>query len=492
MLAPVATTLFDFRVRLLECAGCGAPIEAAVEGGMARCGYCGATNQIGRRRRDTVARAAPSMADEIARRSRLQGQLHSPVHGHAYDMSRPPIGFEGLLGSPEALRHAYASAKAAGAPVSTTDQHRLAWLALRMADAYGAGGQRREQRAILETTLDVLPDAGHRHLLRCRLAVEALRDGDPNSAAGWLAECDARQEVLQLDSCFRAAQARLHATRGELPAMLELLGSAEGDVPIHPELIDEVFVLRLHALDGLGQGARADALLGDLRDFSRQRAIPALARREGLAVGVVLRCLTRDLSRIPGTWVRASIAPLALWPVLAVVLFVPVTIARCANVDPLMGLHGNTLCPRFCEGCHGPLRTYTEWSCSGGECSTNGPQYFCPSPENGIAEMDEFTLGTRLRSLARWEMSYAPGAATLLVLMALSFPFVVFLILRMRWIGGKKRAAIEKEIEALTAHFRVRAPPPYRSNALVAFLVVITMDVGGAMLLVGAILLELR
>lgn len=487
----MATTLFDIRVRLLECAGCGAPLEAAVAGGTARCGYCGATNRIAKRSRDTVQKPPPSMAEEVARRSRLAAQLATPVTGHVYDMARPPMGYEALVGAPEGLRQAYLSMKAAGAPPTASDQHRLAWTVLRLADAYGAGGQRRELRAILETTLDMLPDAGHRHLLRCRLATEALRDGDPTAAEGWLGECDARQEVLQLDSAFRAAQARLHAARGELPAVLELLGVARADVPIHPENRSEVSALRLHALDGIGEVQRADALLAQM-DARARLDVLALARAEGLAIGVVIRARSAELARLPGTWLGALIGPLGVWPILAVVLFVPVTIVRCGfNADPLLGVHGHSLCPRYCEGCHGPLRTITRWSCSGGECSTNGPQYFCPAPENGIDRMDDDVLEANVYRLTYWELSYAPAAATLLLLLAMTLPLVLFLILRNRFVGGRRRRAIADDIAALAAHYRQRAPPPPSSGSkAAAVLIALTVDAIFIAALIGVVWLE--
>ena len=45
----LATTLFRYDVRILMCEQCGAPLDAAPEGGHVACRFCQARNQIGRR-----------------------------------------------------------------------------------------------------------------------------------------------------------------------------------------------------------------------------------------------------------------------------------------------------------------------------------------------------------------------------------------------------------------------------------------------------------
>jgi hypothetical protein len=93
------TTIFDVRIRTVECERCGAPVECPRNGGNIPCRYCGSINAIATRSLDVTARKSESMAESVARMGRLKSQLDSPLEGHPYDLERYPMGW-----SEEALK----------------------------------------------------------------------------------------------------------------------------------------------------------------------------------------------------------------------------------------------------------------------------------------------------------------------------------------------------------------------------------------------------
>ena len=260
----MTTTIFDARTRTVECSRCGAPIAAARQGGEVACRYCATLNVVATRAFDAREGRALSLADEVARLTRLQAQLEHPLQGHAYDLRRAPAGFaEGDVARPDArdrLRRAWLEAKAATAGPGEP-QRRLLWIALALAGAHRKAGDALQARAVLETVIGLLEDAGHRHLARCRLADEALAEGDVAAAEGWLAECDPAPEVIELDGPYRAALARARSAKGEFEGALSVVGRREGDVPLEPSLRLPMAAVRIHSLEALGQ---LDAGLGSV------------------------------------------------------------------------------------------------------------------------------------------------------------------------------------------------------------------------------------
>ena len=89
------STAFDVHIRTLECDRCGAPIATGEHGGQVTCAYCGVVNIVETRRVAAGAGTKRSMADEVARLSRLKAQQLNPVQAHAYDLTRPPCGLSG-------------------------------------------------------------------------------------------------------------------------------------------------------------------------------------------------------------------------------------------------------------------------------------------------------------------------------------------------------------------------------------------------------------
>jgi hypothetical protein len=451
-------TTFDVRVRTLECPRCGAPVSAAMLGGRAQCAYCSAVFEVATRASDARAHAAPSAADEVARLSRLKAQLEHPVTGHPYDLERAAASAAGV-----SLRDAWLRSKTA--PVATPDEGRLlCWIALRLAEAERAAGRPLQARAALETALDRLTDEGHRHLVRCQLAVEAVREGDLDSAEGWLAECDPAPEILELDGPYREALARVRLARGDVAGVLAVLGERDEDVPFHPSLSTARVLLRLQALELSRRDADADRELRAAMLRSGDAVVMGALAVEGYAPRARLRVLAAERSRLARSFGAAAAPALALLPVLAFALSIGVLIPRCTfDADPLFGVNGYLLCPAKCPDCDGPLRLVTVWEGGNGEYSTNGPQYFCPSKTNGVARMTSKELEQHAGELAKYELGASPAATTYLFLLGLASPWVVARGVRRRREDAARRAELDRAIGALVAEAREPAPPDVAS-----------------------------
>ncbi|MEJ7731576.1 MAG: hypothetical protein WKG00_20480 [Polyangiaceae bacterium] len=260
----MTTTSFDIAVRTLECSRCGGPIAAPLAGARTTCRYCGAENVIaGRTRRGLTTAGQPSLGDEVARRSRLQAQVDHPLPGNPYDMRQLPPGWApGDETRLDRLRDAWKTAKASAAGARLPAQQRaLLWLALRLADAEHRGRNGLASRAVLETALDLLPDAGHRQMVLCRMVVEAAREGDLAAAEAWLAECDPAPEVLDVDGVHRAAQAWVARGKRDPLGMLAVVGATAAEVPTAPGCAVDLAALRADALESMSRIPEAYAEL---------------------------------------------------------------------------------------------------------------------------------------------------------------------------------------------------------------------------------------
>mgnify|MGYP002632528245 CR=1 FL=1 len=467
----VGHNAFDITIRALECQQCAAPVSAPKGGGQVACDYCGAVNLVVTRGVDAPS-ATSSLADDVLRLSQLKSQLEHPVTGHAYDLSRPPAGL-GLHTSTAALdavwRGLRADAESAQTPAA---QHKMCWVVMTLADRRLSAGKALESRAILETALDLLADAGHRHLVRCRLVTEAVMEGEHDAAAGWLAECDPNTEVLELDSTYREAAARVRLAHRDWEGVLAITGRTHHDIPVHPDHHRDVAYIRLHCLEQSGAAGEAHRLLRELVAQYGEETTLAGLESQGLAPRSVqnqrsqaqryaaqeerddLRQRFAQLAARPerafsffGSVRRVFITA----PIWATVFFFLVLIPRCSfDVDPLLGVHGYALCPLACKGCDGPLRVVTHWNQTGpGEWTSNGPQYFCSSKSNGVANMSAEELDRRRSSLARYELHWSPAAASWLVLLVVAFPWAVILAMSAHVVRARRRGRVERELAGL-------------------------------------------
>jgi len=435
------TTSFDSSVRTIECSRCGAPVAAPQAGGRLPCRYCGTLNDINTRKADTEGRRPPSLADDVARLSRLKAQVEHPVSGHPYELDRPPVGWPfqpaGSTPDPQRLKAEWTAAKARAASARSPEEQRgLLWIALRLTDAKSAVGQRIEARALLETALDLLDDPGHRHIVRCRLAVEAVREGNLAASAGWLAECDPAPELLVLDSAYRSAKGTLLAAQRDFQGVIGLVGSSVGEIPVDRSHAPHLAALRVHAWEQLGQPDRArQALLGG--PGVSLNAIVAVLEQSGLAPNTLRdqRRLDLDLLVMQRSGVRTGLAalagPLGVLPLLAAAGLFLATMPRCFfDADPLLGTPGYALCPQLCSDCTGPWRVYTEWHHRGNKSSTDGPEYYCPSPTNRVLTMSDKELESNSGALSEYQLYVAPAASTWLMFLVLLVPVLPFLAWR--------------------------------------------------------------
>jgi hypothetical protein len=481
----MSATSFDVHIRALECPRCGAPVEGEIQGGRASCGYCGAAVELATRAPDKRAGAPRSLGDEVARLSRLKAQLENPVEGHAYDLARAGVEAAGT-----SLRDAWARAKLA--PPATPEAGRLlCWIALKLADAERDAGSPKRARAALETALDRLVDDGHKHLVRCRLAIEAAREGDLASAEGWLAECDAAPELLELDGPYREALARVRLGHGDPAGVLTVLGAREGDVPFHPSLGTARIPLRLEALERLGRDDDADAELASAISRHSEDEVLANLSVKRFAPRARLRHLAARRAALPRGYLAATAGPLAALPVLALVAAIGALIPRCTfDVDPFFGVQGHLLCPAKCVDCRGPLRVVTVWHDQGDGYSTNGPQYFCPSPKNGLDRLRSRELASRVHELRAYELGHSPQATTYLFLLGLGVPWAL-------WRGAGRtasartaRAGFDAQIGAIVAETGVPAPAE-RPAASGGFLRALLVFCGAALLALLVIAVDL-
>lgn len=486
---------FEIGARVIECPRCGAPVRGPREGGEILCGACGAPDRMAPRD-DRPPSALPSPSDEIDRLARLRIQAEHPAGGHAYDLHPAPLGWSAAdlaaRGARERLLREWTAARAAG--VGTAEEgRRLLWLALRRADAERAAGQPAKARAALETALELLPDAGHRQLARFRLAAEALAEGDAASAEGWLSPCDPAPRVLEIDGAWREIRARVKAAQGDPRGVLEATGERAETVPVHPDFAASLTAYRVHALESLGHLDEGRAELAAATDAARatlaREALAPRLREEGRRSALAALAAQRD--QLP-TGLAALRGPLATIPALALAGLVAVTIPRCFfDADPFLGAHGYVLCPHRCEGCTGPLRVYTAWSHSGGEHSTNGPDYYCASPGNRVATMSERELEGARHQLDRYELSFAPAAATYLTFLLLLLPLVPILGLRGHRGAARRRAELEEAMATLASTLSPPADPPERAPGRAALGSWSMLVIGPALVALAVIALEL-
>ena len=499
------TTSFDIHVRTLECKRCGAPVATDQGGGEITCRYCGVVNVLPTRHAAQGAGAVRSLADEVARLSRLKAQLVNPISAHAYDLDLPPMGWQkGQVHQPAGQERAsteWRSARANPSPLPE-EQRKICWLSLALADGYRRAKEPLKARAVLETALEMLADDGHRQLVRCRLAVGALDEGDLESAAGWLHECDPFPEVLELDSAYRDAQGRLHTARGDGPALLSVVGARVTDIPIAPEHDRSVALMRIHGLELSGHAAEADAELARasgtnglrsvLADLAEGNLAPEVRQRAARrALEQQLKGLTSKREMLAGHVIDAMLPSLTWLPVLAAALMVPIAVSHCvADADPLMGAYGYPLCPKVCDGCHGPVRVSTSWQSVGnGEWTSDGADYYCASDKNGMDDLSDDELEDSARSLEPYRLNaLAAAGASYLMLLTLLMLLLPFQGAK-RWLSHRgPRVALTAEIEELAGQLRV-APPPPAPPHVESFGVGIRVLLGAAA--VGALLLVL-
>lgn len=435
---------FDTLTRVIECAHCGAPL-AGSEQSQVRCSYCGATNQVELRPRATAKNLTP--AQQIARMSALKAQLDHPVPGHVYDMDTPPPRLQG-----QRVHNRMASAeyvalwnqlRAKQGPRDLEDQRSLTWVAIRAAITFSETGRPREARAKLETALDLVEDSGLRHLLRCELALCAIRAREARAARGWISECDPYAEVLELDSIFRMANARLALLEGNPQEALQQIGSAPGVVPLDSSYEQHAKGIRAHAAELMGQAPVA-------MDESELDML----RNEQLAPGARLALVKRELRKARASRENSSsltwllLTTLMKTPYWALLFAVITTAGGCiTQTGPMGGLSSEVLCSRVCATCRGP---FTHVSYRVNEDSRY--DVVCDDPSGRPSRLDHGNAFLHARS---HEEQVLPGGFWTLIGVAffvyspLALVIAFFRTLRARGRMLRRSAEFERQIASL-------------------------------------------
>lgn len=438
----MATTLYSHSLRILACQGCGAPLEAAVQGGSFGCTYCGAVNRLAARdeRRDLErAREALSIS-ESERYSRLREQ--------EYAGELLPAAIDGMVtadGSlaPESIEEAKrewlsARAELEAAP-SFPIQERFFHLTVLLAPHFAE----RARRAVLETAAETLTDDRHRHVLRCLLATHAAREGDTLAAEEWLSTCNPRSVDLTMDSSHRLASATLSSARGDYAQTLAILGVRDDDVPITARAHLPCALLRIDALERSGRIEEATEKLRELLDEYGEDTLRAaiLEQRPLRVCDETWFRIARAQARRRITGIEMEIGALEAHRfdsrklLRSAFIFIVTTVtvwgftSDIIQVDPLFGAHAAIVCPRICKGCHGPYRHdgWTETTRRGGEVTIGFVRFrLCRDPQGRIAALTDHDLNMALRRGEAWLQPYRVGSWLVygLLFVALA-PFVV-------------------------------------------------------------------
>jgi len=205
---------------------------------------------------------------------------------------------------------------------------------------------------------------------------------------------------------------------------------------------------------------------------------------------VILEDLVAKRRRLRVGYAAAARSVFGL-PLVALTALLLTTALRCIDFDPLLGSPGYLLCPAACEGCTGPWRVVTHWSrnTKGGFSTKNGPQFFCPSPTNGIASLTPEQLKDRRDSFSGSELVMAPAAASYLAWLILLLPIVPFHVRHAVNAAKGEAAVLETEILEAAQEAGSQAPEPPlapKSSVLMKPIGVVIASVFVALAVIGA------
>lgn len=297
-----AGPVFDFTVRAIACINCGAPQRIPPAGGTVECSHCRSTLVVEPRRTEAGQPERPPLpasAYDLEAFLRSTGQ-----DGKPWSESLPVFRQRWS----EARQH---PERDGGYP--------LFGATLMLATGHGALGDQVERRAVLETALELLPDRGHRCIVRCHLARAANRLGERDAADAWLAECDPRGLADVVADEIRVTQASLANGRGDHARVLELVVPGAQATGASASLGAQ---LRIDSLENVGRhaDARAELAIAIERHGApvvlgwmaanelapRTRAEFGRPRRKGASLVLVLALLALAGGTV--AWVLASMA----------------------------------------------------------------------------------------------------------------------------------------------------------------------------------------
>ncbi len=245
-------------------------------GGSVKCEFCQTPHLVLRRDETAdIAEAKRAGATEISEAERfhklrlqdfqpsvLPPDLAGYMLGNIFDRSHTKTALADWVATRKRLQ--------TGASFATAQ--RLFHLTMLLAPAL----EDRHKRALLESAAEVLPDRGHRHRIRCRLAQLAALAGEGQAAYLWLEPCNPRPVDLREDTVYRIAVGYLATAAKAFDKVLVLLDDRADQVPIADEHELEASLLRINALERSGRTPEAmqqlrALLYGDTRNIAAAR-----------------------------------------------------------------------------------------------------------------------------------------------------------------------------------------------------------------------------
>ncbi len=247
-------TIFSYDVRVVMCQNCGAPIEAATGAGQVQCSYCQTQHQLIGRKEDPVEPAAAAQQiDENQRIVMLRQQDGKPMV--------PPQSIMSLLQGGKLpdwkIQEAVAVWQNTRRQLESTNDYEAAesllFLTILLSNHYSEKGEKLQQRAMFESSLEVFTLPRHRQMMRGALARFAALEGDLEAAERWLAPCNPRSQDLQADTAYRISRATIDTAKNDFNAVIQTLGQDLQQVPILDAMEAIAVVLRANAWERLGQ-----------------------------------------------------------------------------------------------------------------------------------------------------------------------------------------------------------------------------------------------
>jgi predicted RNA-binding Zn-ribbon protein involved in translation (DUF1610 family) len=281
----MSNNAYTTQLRALICPSCGAPVTTPPQGGAFQCGYCRAVGNVAARMDARPHATPPSPAQEQARLAKLRFQYEQGAQASPYSTFVAPQDVTHLvsLRPPNSWGpwfEAWKSAVALLAQQPTEHkQKRVFWLSQLTGTAVLNLGltDPTRGRAIRETALELLPDAGHKQIMRCALSRAACLQRDLPSAEQWLAACDPYPGNLTLDTEYRVSVAYLSLAYGRWAAILEALGNQPGVIPIDYGRDFIAGLLRVHACEELGYTQAADGQLAYWFEQEKKMSGPVIS-----------------------------------------------------------------------------------------------------------------------------------------------------------------------------------------------------------------------
>lgn len=477
-------TIYSYTLRILTCAQCGAPLEASEAGGSFTCQYCGASSSFARR--DASADVSAAKAGEAAqiseqeRYARLRQQDRQPAP--------LPDGIAALLVEghlpAERVPRAEAEWRDVRSQMAISPSFPICERFFHLTVLLAPHFDERRRRAALETAVELLPDPGHRHVLRCMLAREAAKAGDSAAADAWLAPVNPRPTDLEQDTAYRLAAATLASLRQDHRKVAELLGFRREDVPLENRSEVACWILRIDALEHLGREGDAIAEMSELvRQWGVERIRHAIDQHRPLDLcprsfgeaarraADVARGQERDRLAAEVTRLEARIATLSpsigtLFSQLVIgtlILAFPLgAIWTCVltgmiETDPLFGAHAAVVCPRVCSDCVGPY-DIESWTTTTNGNSSSTTNVYCHDAGGRLQSLkgnNQLWLAAVNGEawLSRYEVRGGMWAIGLSIIL-LFVPFAFVFVLAMKVRGAFRRRAQRAEVDADLARAR--------------------------------------